>query len=312
MLIGSLDAFTAGRVASDGYLKPNKRNLPDFFVTEPTLQRAAAILVKLATVFRRTGDRLIVACGEGRFARKELGEEAGRLKRSVFETNNWGPARPTLVFIEGTAIGLTIYEQIAEKEMVYIDGNYLPVREAKALKPGLWDRKTKTFYRPTTQRVGSKRLCLKAYSPYWGVEWDHTWVEERSSLTKQADEIVSALRDRAKTLAPQVLEAAHRAELQRKQWEVEQETWRIQHERSQILKARADAAQNLLQIIGKWSDDRKLQDFFEDITSRSSALTDEARTQLLQKVQEAKSLLATTDSIGALLSWEIPPPEPPD
>ena len=73
MLIGSLDAFTAGRIAGDGYLKPKKRNLPDFFVTELTLQRAAAILLKLATAFRREGDRLIVACGEGRFTRKALG-----------------------------------------------------------------------------------------------------------------------------------------------------------------------------------------------------------------------------------------------
>jgi hypothetical protein len=108
------------------------------------------------------------------------------------------------------------------------------------------------------------------------------------------------------------VEANSKADEERKRWQAEHEVWRAQHERSQILKAREDAAQNLLQIIGKWSDDRKLQDFFEDITSRSSALTDEARTQLLQKVQEAKSLLATTDSIGALLSWEIPPPEPPD
>lgn len=116
-----------------------------------------------------------------------------------------GPARPTLVFIEGTAIGLTIYEQIVQKEMVYIDGNYLPVREAKALKPGLWDRKTKTFYRPTTQRVGSKRLCLKAYSPYWDVEWDHTWVEEKSSLSKQVGEIVNTLREEAKSLSHKFL-----------------------------------------------------------------------------------------------------------
>lgn len=312
MLIGSLDAFTAGRVASDGYLKPKKRNLPDFFVTEATLQRAAAIIVKLAAAFRMAGDHLIVACGEGRFARKALGEEAGRLKRSVFEINTWGPARPTLVFIEGTAIGLTIYEQVAEKEMVYIEGNYLPMREAKALKPGLWDRRTKTFYRPTIQRVGSKRLCLKAYSPYWDVEWDHTWAEEKSSLARQVDEIVNTLRERAKKLEPQVLEAARKAEEERKQWQAEQERWRAEYERSLIIKAREDALEHLLQIIGKWSDDRKLQDFFEDIMARSSALGEEARTELMRKLQEANSLLSSTDSIGALLAWEAPPPKPPE
>jgi len=310
MVMGSLASFTSGRVAGDGYLKPAKRNLPDLVVTEPTLQRAASVLLKLATCFRETDHRISIACGESGFTRKVLGDEEGRLKRSVFETNIWAPARPTLVFIGEVAIGLTVYEATVEKEMVYIDGQYVPVKEAKVLKPSLWDRKTRTFYRRSTQRVASKRLCLRAYSPYGRVDWARTWTEDKVSLLKQLDDIVLALVDRAKTLAPQVAEADRQAAEERKRWEAERAIAIAEYERSLIIRAREDSLNHLLNIIDKWSSDRKLQDFFDDIATRSVDMDEEARAVLLAKVQEAKNLLASFDSIEALSSWVTPPAQP--
>jgi hypothetical protein len=312
MVMGSLASFTSGRVAGDGYLKPAKRNLPDLVVTEPTLQRAASVLLKLATCFRDINHRVSIACGEIRFARKALGDEEGRLKRSVFETNMWAPARPTLVFIDEVAIGLTVYEATVEKEMVYIDGQYVPVKEAKVLKPSLWDRKTKTFYRRSAQRVASKRLCLRAYSPYGRVDWVRTWTEDKVSLLKQLDEIVLVLVDRAKSLAPQIAEADRQAAEERKRWEAERVIAAAHYQRSLIIRAREDSLSNLLKIIDKWSSDRKLQDFFDDIATRSVGMDDDALAELLAKVQEAKRLLSISDSVEALMSWAPPPPKPPE
>lgn len=312
MVMGSLASFTSGRVAGDGYLKPAKRNLPDLVVTEPTLQRAASVLLKLATCFRDINHRVSIACGEIRFTRKALGDEEGRLKRSVFETNIWAPARPTLVFIEEVAIGLTIYEATVEKEMVYIDGQYVPVKEAKVLKPSLWDRKTRTFYRRSNQRVASKRLCLRAYSPYGRVDWARTWTEDKVSLLKQLDKIVLALVDRAKTLAPQIAEADRQATEERKRWEAERVIAAAHYQRSLIIRAREDSLSNLLKIIDKWSSDRKLQDFFDDIATRSVGMDGDALAELLAKVQEAKSLLSISGSVEALMSWAPPPPKPPE
>lgn len=312
MVMGSLASFTSGRVAGDGYLKPAKRNLPDLVVTEPTLQRAASVLLKLATCFRETDHRISIACGESGFTRKVLGDEEGRLKRSVFETNIWAPARPTLVFIGEVAIGLTVYEATVEKEMVYIDGQYVPVKEAKVLKPGLWDRKTKTFYRRSAQRVASKRLCLRAYSPYGRVDWARTWIEDKVSLLKQLDDIVLALVDRAKTLAPQIAEADRQAVEERKRWDAEHAIATARYERSMIIRAREDSLNNLLKIIAKWSSDRKLQDFFDDIATRSVGLDGDALAELLAKVQEAESLLSRSNSVEALMSWAPPPPKPPE
>lgn len=310
VLMGVLSSFTKGRVAGDGYLKPVKRNLPDLVVTEPSLSRAMSVLQKLANRFHDASCRISVACIDGAYTRKALGNEQGRLKRSGFETDLWSPRRPTLVFIGEVAIGLSIYEQTVEKEMVYLDGRYVPVKEAKELKPGLWDRKAKRLYSRSTQRVASKRLCLRAYSPYSGVSWEYTWTEEKGSLAKQCDNIVAYLLDRAVTLTLEVQEADRQADEERKRWEAERAIAISRHERSLIIQAREDSLKNLLRIIETWSHDRKLQEFFDEIAARSVNMNGEDRSQLLAKIHEAKNLLACVDSVDALMSWVTPPPKP--
>ncbi|WP_256681356.1 hypothetical protein [Pseudomonas sp. R11-23-07] len=312
ILMGVLSSFTKGRVAGDGYLKPVKRNLPDFVVTEPSLSRAASALQKLANRFHDAKCRISVACSDGGYTRKVLGNEQGRLKRSGFETDLWSPRSPTLVFIDEVAIGLSIYEQTVEKEMVYLDGRYVPVKEAKELKPGLWDRKAKTLYSRSTQRIASKRLCLRAYSPYPRVNWEHTWTEDKGSLAKQCDDIVAYLLDRAMTVTLEVEEADRQADEDRKRWEAESAIAFLRHERSLIIRAREESQKNLQEIIETWSHDRKVQAFFDDIAAKSVAMNNEDRARLLSKVHEAKNLLACADSAEALMSWVPPPPKPTD
>ncbi len=258
MVMGSLDSFTDGRVAGDGYLKPKKRNLPDLVVTEPTLRMAAMILQKIATRFRDYQHRVSVACGQAGYARKALDEEEGRLIRSVFETSNWAPARPTLVFIGELAIGLTIYEQTADKEVVYIDGKYMPVSEARKLRPGLWSGTRAARYQVITDRAPTKRLCLRAYSPYPLVDWTQTWTEQNVSLSKQIDEIVHSLISSATSLGPRLAEAHREADLERRRWEEERRIAQLEYQRSLVIKTRKDALHDLLSIIEKWSVDNRV------------------------------------------------------
>ncbi|MCT9821647.1 hypothetical protein [Pseudomonas veronii] len=232
------------------------------------------------------------------------------MKRSAFETDLWSPGRPTLVFIGEVVIGLTIYEQTVEKEMVYLDGRHVAVKEAKEIKPGLWNRKTKTFYSRSLQRVPSKRLCLRAYSPYSQVSWEYTWTENKMSLLKQFDDIISSLVGRAESLALEVEKADLQAAEERARWEAERAMASLQHERYLIIQCREESRKNLLSIIETWSHDRKLQEFFDEIAARSVDMNSEARAELLAKVHEAKNLLAGTDSVEALMSWEAPPPKP--
>jgi hypothetical protein len=311
-IMGSLNSFTSGRVASDGYLKPIKRNLPDLVVTEQTLHRAASILMKIATQFRDLNHRISVACGEGGYTRKVIGDEEGRLKRSSFDINPWGPALPTLVFIDEIAIGLTVYEQTVDKEMVYLDGKYVPVHEARKLKPGLWDGIRKNRYMVTTGRAPSKRLCLRAYSPYYLVEWTQTWTEHSAGLAKQIDDIVESLITRSKSIAIELAEANRAAALEHARWEAEKAVAKARDERLAILKQREAALKELLNTIDSWSAGRKAEAFFKDIIARSTDMEAEARRALLAKVQDAQELLQGPDSVEALMAWISPPAAPPD
>jgi hypothetical protein len=310
--MGSLNSFTSGKVASDGYLKPTKRNLPDLVVTEPTLRRAASILMKIATRFGELNHHISVACGEGGFTRKVIGDEEGRLKRSSFDINPWGPALPTLVFIDEIAIGLTIYEQTVDKEMVYLDGKYVPVHDARKLKPGLWDRIRKDRYRISTERAPSKRLCLRAYSPYYLVEWTQTWTENSASLAKQIEDIVQELVTRSRLLAIEVAEATRAAALERAHREAERAIAKARAERLAILEQREVALKELLATIDSWSADRRAEAFLDDIIARAKGMEAEARRALLAKVEDAKDLLRSPDSAEALMAWISPPAAPPD
>jgi hypothetical protein len=312
MIMGSLSSFTSGRVDSDGYLKPAKRNLPDLVVTEPTLRRAASILMKLATSVRDLNHRISVACGEGGYTRKGIGNEDGRLQRSVFETNTWGPARPTLVFIGDIAIGVTIYEQTVDKEMVYLDGKYVSVYEARKLKLGLWNGIRAERHQIITDRAPSKRLCLRAYSPYHLVEWTQTWTERSASLNKQVGDIVQSLVARSKSLMVELAEAGRAAALERARWEAEMVLVKARDERIAILKQREAALKELLNTIDSWSAGRRREAFFDDIISRSTEMEAEARSALLAKVEDAKNLLQSPDSVEALMAWISPPAAPPD
>lgn len=310
MIIGPLSSFTSGRVASDGYLKPAKRNLPDLVVTEPTLPRAASILMKLATRFRVLGHRISVACGERGYTRKVIGDEDGRLKRSVFATNTWGPALPTLVLIDEIAIGLTIYEQTVDKAMVYLDGKYVSVHEARKLKPGLWNGIRAERYWVTTDRAPSKRLCLRAYSPYYLIEWTQTWTERSAGLAKQIDEIVESLIARSQSLAVELAEANRADALERARWEAERVIAMARDERLAILKQREAALKELLYTIDSWSAGRRAEAFFDDIIARSLDMEAEVRSSVLSKVEEARDLLQSPDSVKALMAW-FPPPAAP-
>ncbi|MCF7532054.1 hypothetical protein [Pseudomonas petrae] len=310
--MGSLNSFTSGRVASDGYLKPTKRNLPDLVVTEPTLHRAASILMKIATQFRDLNHRISVACGESGYTRKVIGDEEGRLKRSSFDVNPWGPALPTLVFIDEIAIGLTIYEQTVDKEMVYLDGKYVPVHEARKLKPGLWDGIRKNRYMVTTGQAPSKRLCLRAYSPYYLVEWTQTWTEHSASLVKQIEDIVQSLIARSQSLAVELAEANRAAAVERARWEAERVIAKATAERLAILKQREAALKELLNTIDSWSAGRRAEAFFDDIIARSTDMEAEARRAILARVEDAKDLLQSPDSLEALMAWISPPAAPPE
>ncbi|MCF7558928.1 hypothetical protein [Pseudomonas petrae] len=199
-----------------------------------------------------------------------------------------------------------------DKEMVYLNGKYVSVHEARKLKPGLWKGIRAERYELTTDRAPSKRLCLRAYSPYHLIEWTQTWTERSASLAKQIDNIVESLITRSKSLAVELAEANRAAALERARWEAEWAKANARDERLAILKQREAALKELLNTIDSWRAGRRTEAFFDDIIARSTAMDAEARRALLAKVEDAKKLLQSPDSVEALMAWISPPAAPPE
>jgi len=193
--------------------------------------------------------------------------------------------------------------------MVYMDdGRYVTVNEARTLHPGLWDRKTKKFYRVSSQRVAAKRLCLRVYSAYSRVKWVKTWTEDDSRLDKQIQEILVVLHTQAKTLKPELDAADRRAEEEHRDWEAKWLILSAERERSLIEKDRKLSLQDLLKTIDKWSEGQRIQAFFEDVAKRAASLPDDQRADVMTKIEEAQTLLSEPDSLTLFAPWRMPSP----
>lgn len=308
IITGSLKAFTSGRTAGDGYLKPLKRNLPDLIVTETTLNKAASVLKCLVEAACAFGARVAVSASGQGYTRLKLGNEDGRLARSLMNGDLWNPPKPTVLVFNEAAVGITIYEQTVEKEMVYVDGRFISARDAQQLRRDSKGRAALISSWTSKQHVPSGKLCLRAYSPYCNVAWTRTWTEDAVSLRKQCDEIAGLLNAQAAILTPRLLEANRIAAEERRVWEERYLIDRRKHLHSANIKARNDAYENLVNLAENWEKDRRINAFLEDVKTRSRELDPAIAHELLAKIEEASSLLDGLDSVNALLSWASPPP----
>ncbi|KPY83855.1 hypothetical protein RA263_22970 [Pseudomonas syringae pv. tagetis] len=107
-----------------------------------------------------------------------------------------------------------------------------------------------------------------------------------------------------------VSEANKKAEEEHEQWQVARAIFQAEQQRSVIEKSRQDSLKSLLKIIDRWSESRKVGDFFDDIIARSANLTERERSEILAKVKDARELIASPDSTEALRLWDSPPPLP--
>lgn len=152
LLAGVRDHFENGRTLmhhDEKYLKPRKRNLVDILVSKNSLTRALDVTNQLFLKLESRGHRVILAPSDDRYRRRGFNhrdEETKDPHAYQYNFGPWrGPGRPTLLFIDAVAIGLSIYEISEELEVRYVGGEkskYVPVgsREDRGLprRPHDW------------------------------------------------------------------------------------------------------------------------------------------------------------------------------
>jgi hypothetical protein len=257
LVVGVRESFEASRVRAyndDHYLKPPKRNIVDVMVSKDTLVRALDAASSLFLALEDRGNVVVFAPADTNYTRDELEHREGaKDTRAENYHGGWrGPARPTLVFIDAVAIGLTVFEVAEEWQMLYDRATQDYVRLPRDPKTGL-----PRAFRPgewgTKQWMPSGRLAVHAYSPERRVRWEQYWRESvAGDLPKMLDRIVTDL-EKAVPVLMKLRQAADReAEEARKKWEAERrEAARQEAERRRVEEERR-RREELRQQVANW------------------------------------------------------------
>lgn len=185
--------FRAAEPGADGYLRPRKKLLPDISASRDGLSRCLRFASDLFYDLEARGHRPMIAPAFERLIRVEFQvEDALRPRDSVA---SWSPLRPTVAYVFGVPVGLSVVEMSETRKMRYVgEGRFVPARD---YRPDRHPGPTWTVERP--QPTGKMKLV--AYSPFHGFDWSQEWTDTPGSpLGGRIDKIITVLEGSALTL----------------------------------------------------------------------------------------------------------------
>lgn len=291
------------KVREDGLLRPFKRLLPDIVASEAALDDALDLANRLFLALERRGHRVTFAPPNSGMRRTELDVRASPTKNGYHDIP-WSPDRPTVVYVSGMAIGLTLFELTERVEVVYVKGDYLPVRD---LSVEQLRRYREPYHWRSHRDLASRRLCLRAYSTFWRVDWSREWREaEAGQLSALMPQVFEELERAAPELGTLVSEAKARAEAERVAWEARRQREREEAERARLAKNQIDARSDLLRAIAAWDESERIRSYLAAAQSAVLAIPDGERSVMAERLQKARALLGTADPLSVLLQWRAP------
>ncbi len=304
LVTGAKVHFLSGYKTDEAdHLKPYKKLLVDLVVSKTGLDRALSFANKLFLALEAKGYRVVIAPNSENLRRADVDEhEVPRKNRGY--SNLWSPWRSTIVYIGTLAIGLTIIEMSERVEVRYINGKY--VRE------DLISASQRRSYRynhswTTDKDYPTGRLYLQAYSPYWRAKWVKQWRETKADeLDKKIKVIVKDIKKAAPKVAELVAEGERQAEIERRNWEAQQEQWRREEEERRIAKALKDNTGELFKIIERWAEANHIEKFFKDVEQRANIMGGEERLKILDRIERGRELIGSLDALDHFIKWKTP------
>ncbi len=160
-----------------------------------------------------------------------------------------------------------------------------------------------------------KKPPLPAASPGDELEWARDGEARREPLKLQSHPLKFKRRNR--TIAKQVEEAEHKAEIQRIQYEQQCEIERQLREEERCrqaleeaerrrVKAIKDSRDELSDIIKAWAKAKRIEEFFAEVEYRTADLEDAEKVAVLGRLALARKMVDSTDALEWLTSWKTP------
>lgn len=103
-----------------------------------------------------------------------------------------------------------------------------------------------------------------------------------------------------------IAEAKSRAELRRKEQEAQHAQWLIQEDQRQIAQSIEESRRDLEQVIKSWAAVVSIEQFLRSAEERASALPEDQKAQLLERLRLARGFIGTQDPLEFFRSWRTP------
>lgn len=303
ILKGVKPLFLNGRLSQiNKYLKPSKRLLPDIQVSESTLDLALEFANALFVALERSGHRVTLAAIGEVIVRPQI-DVREKPTKVPYYIDLWSPARNTVLYVNGTPIGLTLFEMTESTTMRYINGKY--VKEKEHTPPKF--SRTNINSWTSIQEIPSGRLGLQAYTSYYDAEWSQQWKEAHvGDFQKKIPDLVRELvacSDEAERTRSKGKENAVAADLR---FKAMSEKLTKEQDESRRAKAFVESLSELNAIIEKSMQHDRLEQLLLKITDAANSLNDMEIKKLQVLMSEARELLGSETALESFMKWRPP------
>lgn len=286
------------------YLRPFKRLMLDVTASKSGLDGALRFASDLYNALETAGHRVVIAPHGAQFRRESLSHQEVPTERRDYEYSSlWWPERPTVVYVDSIAVGISIIEMTEEVLMRYVRGQYVRDADYKQPKSPRYQDHTWT----TTKQLPSGRLRVQLYAPYRNVTWKQEFSETpKSSLTDDIPAIVRAIEEAAIAMVGRLEDAARREEEWRRQMREEEKRRREEEDRRLIAKSKSESREQLGEVIAAWTKATAIESFFRGVEARVEGVRDERAALVRERLDQARSFVGTHDPLDFFLSWKTP------
>lgn len=296
------------RFSDDGYLRPKKHALPDIFVSASSLPRALKVANALYLKLEDRGHWVRTATnglpGQGSDVNvRATADKPGRQRDVSEQGRSWRPSRPTLVFIGGVAIGLTIFE-ISEEVPAIIE-DFATYRRASAQDIRRYEGSES--WRISRHHLPSGRIGIFAYSPYGRSKWVTYWREDKiNTIGPIIDSVIAELEAAAPIIAEQEAKGEQEELERHRQYEEAREERRKVAFKEAEHKAQKQSAEQLLSIINGWVTARHVEHFLSELGENAAGLDEGSRAALFARLDIARALFGGTAALDHFARWSTP------
>ncbi|MDK2634940.1 hypothetical protein QMZ93_16530 [Pantoea stewartii subsp. indologenes] len=303
LFFASKEILLKSSVTELGYYKPTKRKLLDVNTSDTGLNIAEAFMLKFFAAAESRGFMVRLAERGDCFRRRDISFAEQGICNYLYLAL-WRPSGTSIISAEGVSVGFSLVEMTEEVPTKQVKGRY--VRDEKLIN---WSRgKNSTHLGYYSRRhIPSGRFRLQLYSPYESEGWHQVFSQTNTcSLISQIPKIIKAAQAALPVLKKEVQAKKERAVANRLRMEQQMVEYKKREAIRKQEEAHKASVNELHVIMAKWTEDRRVEQFFTDAEKDIERCDASLQEQLRERLRAAKEFLKGETALQRLLKWRTP------